>query len=68
MCVVILLNYTDDEFLRRDRMITESTRDRCCVYYGRSTDEKPIAHVGNGSQYYEIDTSRLYLFDEENQK
>lgn len=49
-------------------MITESTRDSCHVYYGRSTDEKPIKHVGNGSQYYEIDTSRLYLFDEENQR
>lgn len=49
-------------------MITETTRDNCRVYYGRSTDEKPTKRVGNGSQYYEIDTSRLYLFDEENQR
>jgi hypothetical protein len=49
-------------------MVTESTKDSCHVYYGRSTDKKPMKYVGNGSQYYEIDTSKLYLFDEENQR
>ena len=41
------------------------------TFYGLSTDEKPtgewkLAEVENGSQFYEMDTTDAYLFDEEN--
>lgn len=41
-------------------------------FYGLSTDEKPIGHfegveVVNGSYFYEMDTKKIYMFDEENQ-
>lgn len=31
----------------------------------RSTDTKPIENIANGSMLMEMDTSTLYLFDEE---
>lgn len=31
-----------------------------------STDEKPVDNIGNGSVLLEMDTSKVYLFDEEN--
>ena len=37
-------------------------------YYGLSTDEKPIEGIGNGSVLLEIDTSKVYIFDEENKQ
>lgn len=33
--------------------------------YGLSTDEKPT-DVLNASVYYEMDTKKIYLFDEQN--
>ena len=41
--------------------------------YGLSTDENPIGKfednfVGNASTYYEMDSKKSYIFDEENQK
>ena len=41
--------------------------------YGLSTDEKPIGkfentYIGNSSTYYEMDTKKAWIFDEENQK
>ena len=41
--------------------------------YGQSTDEKPIEKVGtigiaNASTYYEMDTKKTYMYDEENHK
>ena len=36
------------------------------TYYGLSTDEKPIAGVKNGSAFIEMDTSKVYFFDEQN--
>jgi hypothetical protein len=35
-------------------------------YIGLSTDEKPI-NVANASVFYEMDTKKLFLFDEQNQ-
>ena len=35
-------------------------------YYGLPTDEKPTENVRNGSTFFEIDTSKSYVFDEEN--
>ena len=49
--------------------------DRCNrVYlelYGLSTDEKPIkkmgtVFIGNASTYYEMDSKKLFIYDEEN--
>ena len=37
-------------------------------YFGLSTDEKPIKYIGNGSIFTEIDTSRRFIFSEENKK
>ena len=39
--------------------------------YGLSTDEKPIkqmgtAFIGNASTYYEMDSKKLFISDEEN--
>ena len=41
--------------------------------YGLSTDEKPIKKfgtifIGNSSTYYEMDTKKAYIYDEENHK
>lgn len=35
---------------------------------GLSADEKPIKDIPNGSAFYEIDTQKLYMFDEENKQ
>lgn len=39
--------------------------------YGLSTDEKPIVEfettsIGNASTYYEMDTKKCFIYDEEN--
>lgn len=34
------------------------------VYYGLSTDDKPTTGVGNGSCFIEMDTSKIYFYDE----
>lgn len=39
--------------------------------YGLSTDEKPIekfenTFIGNASTYYEMNTKKAYIYDEEN--
>lgn len=36
--------------------------------YGKSTDEKPIKNMTNGSSFYEMDTKKVFMFDEEGQK
>lgn len=41
--------------------------------YGLSTDEKPIkkfgtTYIGNASTYLEMDTSKVFIYDEENHK
>ena len=36
-------------------------------YCGLSTDTKPTDEVVNGSTFFEIDTSKKYMFDEQNQ-
>ena len=37
-------------------------------YDGLSTDTKPTKGVRNGSVFVEIDTGKVYLFDEENEQ
>jgi hypothetical protein len=52
-------------------MITKAgtfTNDRCpSEYYGLSTDTKPM-DARNASLFYEMDTGKLYLFDEQNKR
>ena len=41
--------------------------------YGLSTDTKPIekfnsTYIGNASTFFEMDTSKFYIYDEENHK
>ena len=33
---------------------------------GLSTDNKPTEHIGNGSTFFEIDTGKVYIFDQAN--
>ena len=35
-------------------------------YVGLSTDNKPTENIGNGSIFIEIDTKKIYFYDEEN--
>ena len=38
-------------------------------FYGLSTDDpKPTEGVQNGTSFFEMDTGKHYLFDEENQE
>lgn len=37
------------------------------VYFGLSTDTKPISLVPNGSMFICMDTTEIYLFDKTNQ-
>ena len=34
-------------------------------FYGKSTDTKPTDGLLTGSSFYEIDTGKMYMFDEE---
>lgn len=50
-------------------MITTVTNEKCLEFRGLSTDEKPInKYIGNGSIFLEIDTGKVFIFDEENQE
>lgn len=51
--------------------------DRCnrvyLTLYGLSTDEKPIKkfdkiYIGNASTYYEMDSKKCFIYDEENHR
>ena len=42
------------------------TGEKTYEYRGLSTDVKPTKHVGNGSVFIEMDTGKVYIFDEEN--
>jgi hypothetical protein len=50
--------------------------DHCCIgakitkrseYYGVSTDDKPTKGVINAEVFYEMDTKKVFMFDEDNQ-
>lgn len=42
------------------------TDERTYEFRGLSTDIKPIERVGNGSIFIEMDTGKVYMFDEQN--
>ena len=44
------------------------TEDRGAELKGLSTDEKPIKDIPNGSSFYEMDTKKVFMFDEQNSK
>ena len=46
-------------------MIT-ATNEKTYEFRGLSTDEKPVERVGNGSIFIEIDTGKVFMFDEQN--
>ena len=47
-------------------MVTVGSNSR--EYDGLSTDTKPTGGARNGEIFIEIDTGKIYLFDEEGQK
>lgn len=42
-----------------------STHNYPFIYFGKSTDVKPVSGVKNGAAFIEMDKKRLYLFDAE---
>ena len=46
-------------------MIT-TINEKTYEFRGLSTDEKPVENVGNGSVFIEIDTGKVFIFDEQN--
>ena len=46
-------------------MIT-TINEKTYEFRGLSTDEKPIERVGNGSVFIELDTGKVFIFDEQN--
>ena len=42
------------------------TNEKTYEFRGLSTDEKPIEKIGNGSVFIEIDTGKVFMFDEQN--
>lgn len=50
-------------------MVTVTPNDKCFLFYGLSSETKPITpYIGNGSEFIEQNTGKVFLFDEENQK
>lgn len=37
-------------------------------FYGKSTDTKPVNGVNNADVFYEMDTQKVFLFDEDDKK
>lgn len=37
-------------------------------FYGKSTDAKPVDGVNNADIFYEMDTTKVFLFDEDVKK
>ena len=46
-------------------MITK-INEKTYEFRGLSTDEKPIERIGNGSIFIEMDTGKVFIFDEQN--
>lgn len=50
-------------------MICTVPNDRCVNIFGKSTDRKPKnKHIGNGSQFIEQDTGKIFFYDEEHKE
>ena len=46
-------------------MIT-TINEKTYEFRGLSTDEKPVESAGNGSIFIEMDTGKVFIFDEQN--
>ena len=46
--------------------MTTTINEKTYEYRGLSTDVKPLEEAGNGSVFIEMDTGKVYIFDEEN--
>jgi hypothetical protein len=46
-------------------MIT-TINEKTYEFRGLSTDKKPTERVGNGSIFIEMDTGKVFMFDEQN--
>ncbi len=50
-------------------MISAIPNDRSFTIFGKSSDTKPTTDkIGNGSQFIEQDTGKIYFYDEENRQ
>lgn len=49
-------------------MVTIKHEGNTNTYFGLSTDTKPSGTGLNGSFYYEMDTKKVFLYDEENSR
>ncbi len=48
-------------------MIT-TVGEKTYEFRGLSTDDKPTKGVGNGSIFFEMDTGKVYMYDEQNKE
>lgn len=48
-------------------MISAIPHDNCVCFSKLSSEEKPLNYY-NGSQFIEVDTNSMYLFDAENKQ
>jgi hypothetical protein len=55
------------KLLGAHKMIT-AVDQRTYEFRGLSTDKKPIKNVGNGSVFFEMDTLKVFIFDEKSKK
>ena len=46
-------------------IVNAKTLNKQSGYFGLSTDEKPTNQVNNADAFYEIDTKKIFLFDED---
>ena len=50
-------------------MVTAVNNSRTYALRGLSSDEKPIdPSIGNGTTFYEMDTGKMFFYDEENHR
>ena len=45
--------------------VNAKTLEKQATYFGKSTDKKPTEQVNNADMFYEIDTKKVFLFDED---
>ena len=46
--------------------MTTTINEKTYEYRGLSTDVKPLEEAGNGSVFIEMDTGKVFMFDEQN--
>ena len=49
-------------------MISDTDSSYKFAGVGLSTDQKPVDNIPNGSMFIEMDTSKIYFFDSQNQQ